>query len=140
MFHVIQEINWIAVILATLSLSLLGGVWFTVFFGKAYALALGKEGSPKEKPAPIFIVGPFVCGLVTTVSMAILIYAFRIESMVDAIVFGGIVGVGLLAATTVNTGINPNIPRPLLYGLISGSYFLLSGLIVSVILVAMKSW
>lgn len=138
MFAVVQDMNWVAIVLATLSLSLLGGVWFTVFFGKAYAFALGKEGSPKEKPAPIFIVGPLVCGLVTTVAMAILIYAFDIESIVDAMIFGGIVGLGLLAATTVNTGINPNIPRPLVYGLISGSYFFFSGLIVSVIVVAMK--
>ena len=137
MFNVILEMNWIAVVLATLALAMLGGIWFTVIFGKAYALALGKEGAPKEKPAPIFIVGPFVCGLVTTVSIAILIYALGIESIDDAIIFGGIVGIGLLA-TTVNTAINPNIPRPLLYGLISGSYFLLSGLMVSVIVVAMK--
>ncbi len=138
MFNVLLEMNWLAVVLATLALAMLGGVWFTVIFGKAYSLALGKEGAPKEKPAPIYIVGPFVCGLVTTVSIAILIYALGIESIVDAMIFGGIVGIGLLAATTVNTAINPNIPRPLLYGLISGSYFLLSGLMVSVIVVAMK--
>ncbi|MDQ0058599.1 DUF1761 domain-containing protein [Paenibacillus harenae] len=138
MFNVIQEINWIAVLLAALASSLLGGVWFTLIFGKAYAIALGKESTPNEKPAPIFIVGPFACGLVTTVAMAILIYAFGIESIVNAIIFGCIVGIGLLASTTVNTAINPNIPRPLLYGLISGSYFLLSGLIISVILVVMK--
>lgn len=138
MFNVMQNLNWISIVLATLSLSLLGGVWFTVLFGKAYALALGREGSSKEKPAPIYILGPLICGLVTTIAMAILIYAFEIESYVDAIVFGGIVGVGLLASTTINTGINPNIPRPLVYGLVSGSYFLLSGLLASIILVAMK--
>ncbi|ANY65524.1 hypothetical protein BBD42_02865 [Paenibacillus sp. BIHB 4019] len=138
MFNVLLEINWIAVLLAVLATSILGGVWFTIFFGKAYAFALGKEGTPREKPAPLFIAGPFVCGLATTVTMAILIYAFDIESMVNALIFGGIVGVGLLASTTVNTAINPNMPRPLLYGLISGSYFLLTGLIISVIVVAMK--
>jgi len=138
MFNVIEEINWLAILFATLTSALLGGVWFTLIFGNAYARALGKEGASAEKPAAIFIVGPFVCGFVTTVTLAVLIYAFDIESMADALIFGGIVGIGLLASTTVNTGINPNIPRPLLYGLISGSYFLLSGLMISVILVAMK--
>ena len=52
--------------------------------------------------------------------------------------FGATVGFGYLAATTVNTAINPNIPRPLFYGLISGSYFLLSSVVVAVILVAMR--
>ncbi|WP_342423535.1 DUF1761 domain-containing protein [Paenibacillus sp. FSL E2-0178] len=172
MFNVIQEINGLAVVLGTLALSLVGGLWFTVVWGKAYAYALGKENAPsgngvavlkedgigsagngrnvnhtkqhmnpstsKEKPALRFILGPLVCGLVTTVAMAVLFYAFEIETLADALIFGGIVGAGLLAATTVNTGINPNIPRPLVYGLVSGSYFFLSGLIVSIILVAMS--
>lgn len=134
---ILGDINWIAVALSTVAISLLGGVWFTLFFGKAYARALGKESSPQEKPAPIFIAGPLVCGFVTVVAMAILIQAFQIQSVRDAIIFGSIVGAGLLAATTVNTGINPNIPRPLLYGLVSGGYFLVSGWIISLILVAM---
>ncbi|TGN09680.1 DUF1761 domain-containing protein [Leptospira ilyithenensis] len=134
MFNLITEINWIAVILAALTSSILGGLWFTVFFGRLYAEALGKEYTPKEKPAPIFIVGPFVCGFVSTVASAILIYALKIESVSNALIFGSIVGIGYLASTTVNTAINPNIPRPLFYGLISGSYFFLSSLIVAVII------
>jgi hypothetical protein len=138
MFNIINEINWIAVLLATIANSIVGGFWFTVIWGKAYFSALGKERSKSEKPAPIFILGPLVCGLITTVAMAILIYAFNIESMSDAMIFGGIAGVGLLASTTVNTAINPNMPRPILYGVISGSYFILAGLIISLILVGMK--
>jgi biotin operon repressor len=51
---------------------------------------------------------------------------------------GCVVGIGYLASTTVNTAINPNIPRPLRYGLVSGGYFALSGVVVCVILVAMR--
>jgi hypothetical protein len=138
MFNIVHEINWIAVLLATIANSLLGGFWFTAIFGKAYFTSLGKTRVANEKPALIFILGPLVCGLVTVVAMAILVYAFGITSIVDAIIFGGVIGVGLLASTTVNTAINPNIPRPILYGVISGSYFILAGLIISVILVAMK--
>ncbi len=71
-------------------------------------------------------------------AFSILIRAFRIESIADGLVFGAIVGFGFLAATTVNTAINPAMPRPLFYGLISGSYFFVSGLIASVILVALR--
>ena len=48
------------------------------------------------------------------------------------------VGMGYLVANTVNIAINPNIPRPLLYGVISGGYFLAGITIVSIILVAMR--
>jgi hypothetical protein len=63
------------------------------------------------------MVGPLVCGTVSTIATAILLRSLKIESLGDGLAFGTLVGFGYLAATTVNTGINPNIPRPLLYGL-----------------------
>jgi hypothetical protein len=138
MFNVLSELNWLAIAAGTVALAILGVLWFVVFFPKVYAVALGKQDAPPTPPTPLFIAGPFVCGLVTTIATAILIRALKIESIADGLTFGMIVGIGYLASTTVNTGINPNIPRPLVYGLVSGSYFFLAGLIVSVILVALK--
>ena len=138
MFNVLSELNWIAIAAGTVALSVLGVLWFAAFFPKVYAVALGKQDDPPMPPAPIFIAGPFVCGLVTTIASAILIRALKIESVADGLIFGAIVGIGYLTSTTVNTAINPNIPRPLVYGLVSGSYFFLAGPIVSVILVALK--
>lgn len=138
LLNVFSGLNYVAIAVAAVASFVLGGLWFTVLFGKAYAVALGKQNVPPTKPAPIFIVGPFICGVVTTFTSAIFVQALNIRSVVDALIFGVIVGIGYLASTTVNTGINPNIPRPLFYGLISGSYFLLSNLIVNVILVSLK--
>jgi hypothetical protein len=138
MFNVLGQINWLAVAVSTLASAVLGAVWFTVLFGRQYTLALGREGQPPPKMTPIFIAGPFFCGLVTCIASAVLIHASGIESLGDGVVFGFIVGVGLLTTTTVNTGINPNIPRPILYGIISGSYFLVTGMCISLILVTMK--
>jgi hypothetical protein len=87
---------------------------------------------------PIFMVGPFLCGLVTCIAVAILIRVLDITNLGDGLVFGLIVGLGLLATTTVNTGINPNIPRPILYGIISGSYFVIAGVLISLILTALR--
>ncbi|HVK93215.1 MAG TPA: DUF1761 domain-containing protein [Noviherbaspirillum sp.] len=138
MLNVLSGLNWTAIAIAAVASFVVGALWFTVFFGKAYAAALGKQDEPPTKPAPIFLAGPFVCGLVTTITSAILVQALKIQSVTDALIFGAIVGIGYLASTTVNTAINPNIPRPLFYGLISGSYFLLSSLIVNVVLVSLK--
>jgi Protein of unknown function (DUF1761) len=136
MFNVLGHINWLAVAAATFATAVLGALWFTVLFAKQYALALGREGAPPPKMTPIFIAGPFLCGFVTSVASAILIRALGVSTFADALIFGLVVGLGFLAATTVNTGINPNIPRPILYGAISGLYFLTAGVLVSVILVA----
>jgi uncharacterized membrane protein (DUF485 family) len=91
----------------------------------------------QSKSAPIFLVGPFLCGLVTTETSAPPLQVLGIKSYGNAIAFGAVVGFGYLASRTVNTGIYPNIPRPLLYGLSSRSFFVVVSIIISVILVAM---
>ena len=55
-----------------------------------------------------------------------------------ALIFGAVVGLGYLASTTVNVAINPNIPRPLLYGLISGGYIFVGSLLSCTILVTIS--
>ena len=138
MFNVFAEIAWFSVLLAFVPYFLLGALWFTLFFTKPYSISLGRENEIPQKPAPIFIIGPALCCVVITIASAVLIYALKIDSYENAMIFAVIVGVGYLAANTVNIAINPNIPRPLLYGLISGTYHVVGTLIVSLILVAMK--
>ncbi len=65
-------------------------------------------------------------------------WSLDIEGGADAIVCGVIVGVDSLAATMTNVAINPNFPRPLAYAAVNAPYFALSGLISSVVLVAMR--
>lgn len=138
MFNVLAEISWLSVLLAFVPYFLLGALWFTLLFSKSYKISLGIENETAQKSAPIFIIGPALCCLVITVASAILIYALKINSYEDAMMFAVIVGMGYLVANTVNIAINPNIPRPLLYGLISGTYHFVGILIVCIILVAMK--
>jgi hypothetical protein len=137
MFDVLGQINSFSVAAATLASAVLGALWFTALFGKYYTVALGRDGQPPFKMTPIFMAGPFLCGLVTCIASAILIRALGIVSYGDAVTYGLITGFGFLATTTVNTGINPNIPRPILYGIISGSYFLVAGVMIALILVAL---
>lgn len=131
------NLNWLSVFIALIAYSMLGALWFTVLFSKFYKLSLGKaeETLPNK---PIFIVGPTLCMFVITVTTAILIYSLNIVSISEAVEFAFIIGVGFLVANTVNIAINPNIPRPILYGTISGAYHLFGILMVCIILVSMK--
>ena len=132
-----MHLNWLAIAVCAAALFVLGGLWFVVLFGKQYAVALGRENAPRTTPGPLYMVGPLVCSVFNIVASAWLMRALHIDSLGGALLFGAIVGGGYLAATTVNTGINPNIPRPLFYGALSGSYFFLSGLVTSTILFLM---
>jgi len=137
MIQAISTLNWFGVLLAFVPYFLLGALWFTVLFKKPYALALGRENEQSQNVAPIFIVGPALCTLVITVASALLMNALAIDSYQGALLFALIVGIGYLVANTVNIAINPNIPRPLLYGAISGAYHLVGMVIVSLIVVFM---
>lgn len=137
MISELANLNWISVLLAIIVYFILGALWFTVFFSKPYKASLGKAGETLPNK-PIFIVGPALCTLVITLATAILIYALKIESAGQMVEFALVIGIGYLVANTVTIAINPNIPRPILYGIISGAYHLTGIFIASTILVLMK--
>jgi hypothetical protein len=138
MISQLANLNWVSVLLAFAAYFLLGALWFTLLFSKQYKISLGRENETMQNNAPIFIVGPALCSLVITIVSAVLIYTLHIQYWRDALEFSVVVGIGYLFANTVNIAINPNIPRPILYGIITGTYHLLGMLIVSIILIAMK--
>lgn len=138
MINQFSNLNWLGVLAAFIAYFILGGLWFTVLFKKQYAISLGKENSLPEKPAPIFIVGPAICSLIITIASALMIYALSIDTYNQSIEFALVAGVGFLVANTTNIAINPNMPRPLHYALITGAYHLVGITNVSVILVSMK--
>jgi hypothetical protein len=138
MFNVLTQINWLSVLCAFVPYFMLGALWFTILFQKPYLQSLGKQNQPQQKPELIFIIGPALCCLVITVATALLIHVLQIGSLQETLIFAGIIGLGYLAANTVNIAINPNIPRPLLYGLISGAYHVTGITLVCIILVYMR--
>ena len=139
MLTTLATINWLSVLAAFTAYFLLGPLWYLVLFAKPYRAALGKENEPAPPPAPIFIIGPAVCSLLITITCAVLLYALHINAYASALGFALLVGFGYLFTNTVNVAINPNIPRPLFYGLITGSFHLVGMVLISLILIAMKS-
>ena len=138
MIHLFTSIDVIDILAAFVPYFMLGALWFTLLFKKQYAISLGKENSMPEKPELIFILGPALCSLIITIATAVLMHALDISSYQSATEFAMLIGIGFLVANTMNIAINPNIPRPILYGVISGAYHLVGILIVSMILFVMK--
>ncbi len=134
----LTNLNWVSVLVAFAAYFVLGALWFTLFFAKQYKISLGKANEELNNKAPIFILGPALCALVITVATAMLFYALNISTFNQGLEFSLLVGLGFLVANTMNIAINPNIPRPIHYGIISGAYHLTGILIVNSILVAMK--
>lgn len=132
MFTVLAEINWLAVIVATLPFAVLGGLYFTVVIPRPYAAAVG---TPARQGA-LFIAGPLVTALITVITSAILLRALDVTAIADGVAFGLLVSIGYLVAQTFTIAINPAFAKPLLYGLINAPYFIVCGTAAAVILTA----
>jgi len=130
LMNLMTTINWISVILAFVAYFLLGALWYMLLFPRPLRISLGRDPNINPSEAPIYIIGPGVCALVVTVTCAILIYALNLTAYADVIKFALIVGIGYLFTNTINIGINPNIPKHISYGMITGFYHLVGMLIV----------
>jgi hypothetical protein len=138
MFNVLTEINWLGVLVAFVASAALAGVYFPVLIAKPYIVALGRQNAEKPVTSMVTNLGPIVCVLVTTVTSAILLRMLDVTAVGDALIFGLVVGIGYLTAMTFQIAINPNFPRPLLYGLLNAPYFIMSSLLTSVIVTLIR--
>lgn len=134
MLPAFSQISLVAIIAAPVAVMMLGWIWFAVLFARPYALVLGRLHDPKTKMALLYIVRPSLCMAVTAVAIAVLMKATSVSSFSQAISLGALVGVGLPASTAMNMAISPNIPRPIAYGSMSASFFLVASVMISAIL------
>jgi hypothetical protein len=138
MLSAFAQIPLLAVAAATVVSFMLGGLYFMLLVPKQYLYVTGRENLPKEEqtlPGAIFMVGPLVCSLVTIIADAYLIQALKLDTVLEAVSLGLIVGFGFLVPMTFNIAINPLFPRPLRYGLLNTPYFVISNMIACVLLV-----
>ncbi|MFY0406994.1 DUF1761 family protein [Solicola sp. PLA-1-18] len=134
MLEAFAQISWIGVVVATVVLTVLGGLYFVLLVPEQYLRVLGREGVEAPAPTVVAAVGPLVCGFLTVLASAVLVAALDIESLGEAVVFGLVVGVGYLVAMTFQIAINPNFPHPIGYGLLNAPYFLVGSVLTSVVL------
>ncbi|TGM74415.1 DUF1761 domain-containing protein [Leptospira mtsangambouensis] len=135
MLQNLNQLNWVAIVLAFLGYFILGYVWFTILFAKLYRISLGKDNELQKPLAMLFVLGPAICMLFITITTAVLFSALQVRQPIDAFIWGSLVGIGYLSANTVNIAINPNIPKPILYGAISSGYHFVGVNIVSFLLI-----
>lgn len=139
MFDVLGELNWLAIIVATIAYYALAAPWFAQFmFGKAWNASIGFKQPEGYKFSTASYVMPFVGSLVASIVTAILVYALDIQSLGDAALLGLIAGLGYAATVSLTNAITPTHPRPFVHGLINGGYHTLGISIVSVIIVAWR--
>ena len=133
------QINWFAVIIAAIGYFMLGALWFSpLVAGKYYDNALGFVRTKEMKWGALYYVGPFVGCLISSIATAFLMQMCSVSSSVEAIRLGFIVGVGYGLAVSVTNAINPNTPKPIMYGFATGGYHVLGNVLASIIYFKLK--
>lgn len=128
----ITNINVIALLTGTFVYFMLGALWFTPLFGKAYDDALGFKRPKGYKWAPIFYWMPLVSSIVTVALIAWLHTTIAPESVGGAMLLGIVVGLAGLSVS-FNNAVTPNKPGPLLHGAVTGFYHLTASILAAAI-------
>ena len=117
----LSALNWLAVIVATVSAFVLGGIWYGPIFGKAWQRLsnLSDDDLQQGHPAKVF-GGAFALTLVMATSLALLLQLHPAPDLDTGLTAGALLGVTLIAASQ---GINFLFARkPLQLWLIESGY------------------
>jgi hypothetical protein len=132
------HVNYLVVLVSGVVIFLLGGLWYSVIFKKPWVRLMGiseekmKEGSGGAMPL-LFLMA-FLCGLLISYVLAIVINHFSPFSLARGAFVGTLMWVGFAATTSFATAIFSMTPKPLWF--INSAYnwvsFVLAGMILSV--------
>jgi Protein of unknown function (DUF1761) len=101
-FETLGDLNWLAVIAATLAYFFLGAIWYArPVFGRAWSEASGVQVPEGERPSPAFYIIPLVASLLASVATAMLALSTGTDTIGEGIVLGLVVGVGYALAITL---------------------------------------
>jgi Protein of unknown function (DUF1761) len=121
-------------VIAGIAYFVLGGLWFTPLFGKAWDRAVGFARPPKWRPVPAYYLGPLIGCLVAAFAMQALLDLTAVATLDEALRVGAIAGLGFSTCVTAVNAISPNVPSPALYATVVGSYHAVGTLLCAAIL------
>lgn len=130
------DLNWLAVIVATIAFFALGAIWYApAVFGDAWMRSSGFQMPEGEKPGASFYIGPFITCLIATIAIGMLAAATGSDTVGEGIVLGVVAGFGIAASALFVTGyFDPQKPEPMVWVAIVSGYQLVGLTLAAVIL------
>jgi hypothetical protein len=132
MGEVLAGTSWGAVALAAVACYLLGALWFTPLFGRAWDRATGHDRRSGKGFGTAYYTVPLVGAAVTATVVGVLVTALAPAALGGALAVGA--GVGLAAAAaSVTTALTPHTPHPFLLGAVTSGYHLVAAVAAAAI-------
>lgn len=98
------DLNWLAVLVAGLAYFILGALWYTdALMGRQYRAALGLDPNQAGKPEPMPLVINLFAWLISALALALVMAASGASGVGDGILFGLVVGIGMVVTQMLVT-------------------------------------
>lgn len=133
---IFSNINWLAVLVATIAYFMLGAIWYSkALFGVKWAslVGIGMNNPDKGKRMAQMMIGTFVLILVTSVGLALLINRIDLHLLPSGIKLGLITGLCFATTSVAISFIYESRPTALYF--IDCGYHLAGHIIAAIIMV-----
>lgn len=136
MLAAFAQLNWLAIILATLAYYALGAAWFTPLFGRTWDRAIGYRRAEGSRFGLDYYLVPLATSALVSLALAVVLASISPSGIGEALLVGTVIGVGIAAAISINNALTPHTPHPYLHGAVTGGYHLTGILAASAIISA----
>ena len=135
MIEAFGAVNWWATGVGAVAYFVLGALWFSPLFGRAWDRAVGHERQKGERFPTSYYVVPLVSSIVIAVATAWMAEAVGLAGFWDGTLFTVALGVGIAAAVSVTNAMTPNMRHPFVYGAVTGGYhFVGIGIVTAIVM------
>jgi hypothetical protein len=133
---VLGDLNWLAVVAATIAYFALGALWYAEpVFGRAWQRAAGWDLNPPENAGAGIYAVPLVTCFAATLATAMIGAASSTDNIMEGILLGLVVGVGVaLPAIFVTGTFDMTKPAPMTFAAIGAGYHIVGLALVGAIL------
>jgi hypothetical protein len=132
----LSELNWIAILVATVAGFMLGGLWFSpLLFANRWMAALDKPKEQLGKPGPALALS-FVVTLITAIALGVLLAIMPLTTTPGALRLGLTIGIVFYALATASDYAYTGWPRTIYW--IQASYHVVMIAVMTVIIAAMR--
>jgi uncharacterized protein DUF1761 len=133
-FDALNDLNWLAVIVAAFAYYVLGAVWYAPpVLGRAWMQSNGMDMSQAPTTGPAVFIVPFVGQLVEAIAMGMLAAATLTDTLGEGIVLGLVAGFGVATMVLIVTANFETKPQKWVWFAITAGYHLVGLLIVGAI-------
>jgi hypothetical protein len=139
MLEIVAQVNVGAVALAALAYYVLGAVWFTPLFGRAWDRAIGYDRPAKRGHFGVdYYLVPLGSAVFVSAAIGLILAASTVRDLAGSLTIGLTIGFGIALPLSINNALTPHTPRPYVLGLVTGGYHLVGIVVATAIIAALR--